>query len=322
MVLGFILRPILKCICEPICDALCIELYRCVGRLCPVCLCCVCLNDANANQFPDRTVELYCGLYVGQTQRLRSRVPHGQGTLTYKEDGRVYQGSFKDGAPHGEGTLQYPDGGDRYEGSFKEGEMHGYNLFISKTGAGFEALWKKGVLTMKPVMKVVYLDESVYEGGIDERGVRNGEGTFTSHSDNSVYVGNWVNDVKHGHGKFTMPSGDSYEGDWVQDKKHGQGLFIFGEGGSYEGGFENNLKHGKGTFITKEGKVKKGVWHRGKKVNPSKRNPETAGSFTTPEAASEVADYYDQSAASTDGYDASFSSFNPMLAGGAPHHQA
>ena len=118
------------------------------------------------------------GLYQGTIKQIKGeRVPHGLGTLKYK-DGKQYQGEFKDGAWHGEGALQHPDG-TRDEGFFVNGMMDGEGAFINiKTGASFKASWSNGVLVMKPVMKVVYIDNSVYEGGIDERGVRNGKGTF------------------------------------------------------------------------------------------------------------------------------------------------
>ncbi len=305
-------RQIRGCMCWLAIMAPCISI--------PICLCYLCSNDGDEKKKgpTNDTVNLGYGRYQGTMKRIKGeRFPHGLGTLTYN-DGKQYQGEFKDGALHGEGALQYPDG-SRHEGFFVNGMMDGEVVFINKTGAGFKASWCKGVLVMKPVMKVVYIDNSVYEGGIDERGVRNGKGTFTSLSDNSVYVGSWENDMKHGHGKITMQSGNTYEGEWVRDKKHGQGLFVFGEGGSYKGGFENNLKHGKGTFITKEGEVKEGVWHKGKRVKPSKRNPETTGSFTTPQAASELTDIYDQSEHGTSqfaeggGTSTTFTVGNPML---------
>ena len=41
-----------------------------------------------------------------------------------------------------------------------------------------------------------------------------------------TYIGNWLEDKRHGKGRYTWQDGDYYEGDFVQDKKHGQGIHV------------------------------------------------------------------------------------------------
>ena len=43
-------------------------------------------------------------------------------------------------------------------------------------------------------------------------------------SNGDKYEGYWLNDIKHGKGKFTMTNGDFYEGLWVDNKKNGFGI--------------------------------------------------------------------------------------------------
>lgn len=38
-----------------------------------------------------------------------------------------------------------------------------------------------------------------------------------------MYDGEWRNDLKEGHGKLEMATGDKYEGDWEVGKKNGKG---------------------------------------------------------------------------------------------------
>ena len=39
------------------------------------------------------------------------------------------------------------------------------------------------------------------------------------------YEGEYVNDVKHGQGKYTYPNGDVYIGEWKEGVRHGKGTY-------------------------------------------------------------------------------------------------
>ena len=49
-------------------------------------------------------------------------------------------------------------------------------------------------------------------------------------------------------GTFYAKDGFFYEGEWLENQKHGFGKFRFSDGSLYEGMFANNLKEGQGTF--------------------------------------------------------------------------
>ncbi|CAE7211473.1 Morn1 [Symbiodinium natans] len=57
-----------------------------------------------------------------------------------------------------------------------------------------------------------------------------------------------------------------YEGDYLDDAKHGFGKFTWPNGNVYEGGWQNGKRHGKATFVTSTGKQKVGFWHDDKFV--------------------------------------------------------
>lgn len=130
---------------------------------------------------------------------------------------------------------------------------------------------------------VHYDDGSMYEGQVVD-GIRHGEGTYKSGSDQ--YTGQWEADQQHGKGKQTWNDGRSYEGqfsrgrfsgigkmswqsakgtmtyegEYVDDLKHGNGKFCWPDGRVYEGDWLRGKRHGRGAFITAKGEYKIGHW--------------------------------------------------------------
>ena len=43
------------------------------------------------------------------------------------------------------------------------------------------------------------------------------------YEDGSVYEGDWLNDLRHGHGKYTWPNAIVYNGEWKNDSQDGKG---------------------------------------------------------------------------------------------------
>ena len=54
---------------------------------------------------------------------------------------------------------------------------------------------------------------------------RNGRGTLLE-PDNSQYVGDWKDDIKHGKGIMTYANGDVYDGEWSRDQRCGAALCV------------------------------------------------------------------------------------------------
>ena len=59
-----------------------------------------------------------------------------------------------------------------------------------------------------------------------------------------VYEGEYVNEKKHGKGKYTSANGDVYEGDFVEGKKCGQGVFTYSSGNVYSGEYKDGKQNG------------------------------------------------------------------------------
>lgn len=71
-------------------------------------------------------------------------------------------------------------------------------------------------------------------------------GAYTSPSDEQ-YDGEWLNGLKHGHGKSIAP-GSLYEGTWEAGKRSGKGSLTYSNGLRYVGEWKNDLQHGHGSL--------------------------------------------------------------------------
>ena len=111
---------------------------------------------------------------------------------------------------------------------------------------------------MQVYNQYAYKDPGVYDGPFDGNGMRSGVGTCTW-SDGSTYEGDWLNNLRHGNGKF---NNDTYEycGEWQQDMKHGRGKYTNKKGDQQPifAPMENDKLNGLGvqgdkTILFKEG---------------------------------------------------------------------
>ncbi|XP_042190205.1 radial spoke head 1 homolog isoform X1 [Callorhinchus milii] len=79
------------------------------------------------------------------------------------------------------------------------------------------------------------------------------------------YLGEYEGDrneagERHGHGKATLPNGDTYEGEYENGKRNGMGTYRFKSGARYVGLYSNNKKHGQGIFYYPDGSKYEGNW--------------------------------------------------------------
>ena len=79
---------------------------------------------------------------------------------------------------------------------------------------------------------MTYADNSVYKGEWKDD-LRNGEGKMT-YADNSVYVGEWKDDLRNGVGKMTYADNSVYVGYWKDDQRKGKGKMTYTNGDVYE----------------------------------------------------------------------------------------
>ena len=65
---------------------------------------------------------------------------------------------------------------------------------------------------------------------------------------------------------FTWADGRKYVGDYLDDKKHGSGEFSWPDGRRYVGEWVNGKQQGRGFYTTADSRTKEGEWREGKRV--------------------------------------------------------
>lgn len=120
------------------------------------------------------------------------------------ESGASFRGKIdSDGNFCGFGTLSFPDGSS-LKGSWLNSEMHGKGVFESGDGFGFHGCWTHGVIS----------GEVTEFFGVD-----------------TVFCGQYEEDVRHGDGILWLPSGSKVIGTWYEGELHGNNItFIYPDG--------------------------------------------------------------------------------------------
>ena len=104
--------------------------------------------------------------------------------------------------------------------------------------------------------------DDCYEGDM-KNGKRHGKGTC-HYADGDTYVGNWIDNLPSGYGKYTTKGGGWYRGQLHQGKFHGKGTYHYESGDVYSGDFVDNQPEGKGLMRWKQGNRYKGEFKGGK----------------------------------------------------------
>jgi len=70
----------------------------------------------------------------------------GKGRQTW-QDGRAYEGQFKQGKFHGKGRMEWhtPKGLMLYDGDYVEDLKHGFGKYVWPDGRRYEGYWKEGL---------------------------------------------------------------------------------------------------------------------------------------------------------------------------------
>ncbi|CAM8920348.1 unnamed protein product [Rhodiola kirilowii] len=90
-----------------------------------------------------------------------------------------------------------------------------------------------------------------------------GHGKYLWVDDNCMYVGEWFRGKAMGKGRFSWPSGATYEGEFKGGYMDGQGTYIGPSDDTYKGSWVMNLKHGNGMRCYPNGDYYEGDWRRG-----------------------------------------------------------
>ena len=66
------------------------------------------------------------------------------------------------------------------------------------------------------------------------------------YTDGSLYIGAWLNNLRHGNGTHRFANNDVYKGQFRLGKIQGKGNFTTNNGATYIGEFHNSAKNGEG----------------------------------------------------------------------------
>lgn len=196
-------------------------------------------------------------------------------------NGAKYEGELKNGVPHGHGTITYKNN-DYYTGGWKNGIKNGeYGVAVTGSGQNehfFTGTWKDGYKNGKCHEN---WKNGTYRGEF-KNGKRNGHGEeeYTvlysvsgPTSGDYSYIGHWKDGKRHGQGQEIQPGAfwstqffakvrgfinreTIYTGGWKDGKKHGKGEIRWYNpkyGGKLEyikTTWKDGKKHGIGTVST------------------------------------------------------------------------
>lgn len=76
----------------------------------------------------------------------------------------------------------------------------------------------------------------------------------------NIYIGEWLNGKRDGHGKHIWNNGDVYSGEWKDDMQHGWGKSNWVDASCYTGNYIKNIKEGTGEYLWKDGSKFVGEW--------------------------------------------------------------
>jgi len=177
----------------------------------------------------------------------------GQGRMEYA-DGRIYEGTFSDGRWDGYGNAYFPSNNSRYEGIWSNNlrEGKGQATYYNEDGSVFafhsadfhndiidghlrsefsdgtvvEGYSFKGYVPTKDIVISYgskYFDEKLrfcqYKGSVTYENnwyVKNGQGRLTD-SEGTVYEGQFLHDMRHGHFTITYRGGHVEEAEFIND---------------------------------------------------------------------------------------------------------
>lgn len=190
-------------------------------------------------------------------------LPHGKGKMVFS-NGRIWEGSFKNGSLNGEGKITHPDG-TIDEGSFVNGRLHGngrrtFPDGMIRSGSFCENELVRGFL-IYPLTSVHALSHnSELDGVIFHEGFSGGEPTGEGrieYPDGMVDEGEISFYKLHGSGRRTYPDGALAIGEFTE------GVFVNGKitypsGELCEGEFKDKFLHGRGVRTLSDGTIIRG----------------------------------------------------------------
>ena len=146
-----------------------------------------------------------------------------------------YVGDWSQDKKDGFGT-HISASGDKYEGEWRAGKPHGKG-----------SLWK-----MEKRLRKRYAGDWV-------QGKRSGRGAAWTRE--GAYLGDFLDNVRQGHGKMVYEDGSEYEGEWKHNMRDGYGALRNSAGDLYKGRWSQDKKHGPGKYtFNSTKKILEGDW--------------------------------------------------------------
>jgi uncharacterized protein (TIGR02145 family) len=188
---------------------------------------------------------------------------YGKGKITHK-NGTHLEGDFNESGFNGKGTCYYSDIQGKYIGQFINSIQEGEGIMTYDNGEIRSGLFSNN--------KLINGEKKLSNGRI-EIGFWDKNGNFKGNTkrisgNQSIWDGEWENQIPINKGKVIFQNGDIYEGEWSGFEKNdfyywqinGQGKMIYKNGDIYEGKFKNDELSGNGKMIYKNGNVYSGNW--------------------------------------------------------------
>ena len=192
----------------------------------------------------------------------------------------IYKGQVNENnEPYGFGEF-FSINGILKKGYFKNGELQGWGQIIIPNNYIMIGYFNEDVLSGKGEKYTEKL-RSVYIGDfLDNK--KHGKGEEKSKE--GKYIGSFKNDKKHGEGKMIYNiSGDIYEGEYKNDLFDGKGHYIYKSSGQeYKGEYKEGKMHGKGLYEWSESEYYRGEFNEGKKEGQGEIHWANGRSFIGP----------------------------------------
>jgi hypothetical protein len=138
---------------------------------------------------------------------------HGQGVENIPDE-TIYDGNFNMGEREAHGKMKFSDGSS-YEGEFSKGEINGVGTYKWRDGKIYVGEFKNNKINGKG--KTTWSDGNYYEGEY-KNDQREGYGTHFVYEGERYFIGNWLNNLFHGQGKY-KDNTVQYKGLWRLGKK-------------------------------------------------------------------------------------------------------
>jgi len=171
----------------------------------------------------------------------------------------LISGGCKNGFAHGSGVARSVDRQRRFSGGFVEGEFSGKGEYDWGNGVRYTGEFQRG---KKHGNTLLYADNSSYVGEFKDN-VYHGHGTYIG-ADKSRYIGQFRGGQFNGEGTYDWANGNRYVGEFVNNMMSGQGTFTWPIGEQYKGRFNNNEMTDEGIYTWPNGERYQGEFKNNK----------------------------------------------------------